>query len=109
MGQPITVVEKTSSREGIIRFEINRSLTGMGHERYLLGQEITGSTPADELARRLFEHSNFNGVHVNANVITIDIEEGKTDGVADVIADLHLYYIEGVEVPTDEEIAAENS
>tara|TARA_B100001173_G_C15984523_1_gene546101 strand:- start:725 stop:1054 length:330 start_codon:yes stop_codon:yes gene_type:complete len=109
MGQPITVVEKTSSREGIIRFEINRSLTGMGHERYLLGQEITGSTPADELARRLFEYSNFNGVHVNANVITIDIGEGKTDGVADVIADLHLYYIEGVEVPTDEEIAAENS
>ena len=48
-------------------------------------------------------------MHVNANVITIDIGEGKTDGVADVIADLHLYYIEGVEVPTDEEIAAENS
>ena len=109
MGQPITVVEKTSSREGIIRFEINRSLTGMGHERYLPNQEIVGSTPADELARRLFEHGDFAGVHVNANVVTIEVGEGKTEGVAEVIADLHLYYTEGVEVPTDEEITAESA
>jgi hypothetical protein len=34
MGQPINVVEKPSRTPGIARFEINRSLTGMGHERY---------------------------------------------------------------------------
>jgi len=32
MGQPINVVEKPSSTPGLARFEINRSLTGMGHE-----------------------------------------------------------------------------
>ena len=109
MGQPITVVEKASSREGIIRFEINRSLTGMGHERYLPDQDITGETPADELARRLFEHDNFDGVHINANVITIELGAGQSNVVADVIADLHIYYTEGVEVPSDEEVTAENT
>ena len=34
MGQPINVVEKPSSTPGVARFETNRSLTGMGHERY---------------------------------------------------------------------------
>ena len=53
MGQPITVVEKPSFREGIVRYEINRSLTGMGHERYAAGDEVTGDAPADELARRV--------------------------------------------------------
>ena len=35
MGHPITVTEKPTRREGVVRFELNRSLTGMGHERYL--------------------------------------------------------------------------
>ena len=85
MGQPITVVEKPSFREGIVRYEINRSLTGMGHERYAAGDEVTGDAPADELARRLF----------------------ALGGIADVIADLHLYYVEGVDVPTEEDFATE--
>ena len=34
MGQPVAVVHKPSSVPGVIRFEANRSLTGMGHERY---------------------------------------------------------------------------
>ena len=38
MGQPITVVEKPSSTPGVARFETNRSLTGMGHERYRVGR-----------------------------------------------------------------------
>ena len=33
MGQPITVVEKRGPA-GVVRFELNRSLTGMGHERF---------------------------------------------------------------------------
>ena len=32
MGQPVTVIEKPSSRAGIVRFETNRVLTGMGHD-----------------------------------------------------------------------------
>ena len=34
MGQLITVTEKSSARRDIVRFETNRALTGMGHERY---------------------------------------------------------------------------
>ncbi len=48
MGQPITVVEKPSSRTGIVRYEINRSLTGMGHERYAAGEEVVGDAPEAE-------------------------------------------------------------
>ena len=34
MGQPITVVAKPAVTPGVLRLETNRSLTGMGHERY---------------------------------------------------------------------------
>ena len=107
MGQPITVVEKPSSRAGIVRYEINRSLTGMGHERYAFGDDITGDTPADELARRLLALGGIAGIHVNANVVTVQLSGSGTSGIADVIADLHLYYVEGVEVPTEEDFATE--
>ena len=56
MGQPIVVIEKPSSRRGMVRFETNRALTGMGHERYRADQDVWGNRPPDELARRLFAH-----------------------------------------------------
>ena len=34
MGQSITVTEKQGLRHDVVRFELNRSLTGMGHHRY---------------------------------------------------------------------------
>ena len=34
MGQPVTVIEKPSSHPGVVRYETNRALTGMGHEVY---------------------------------------------------------------------------
>ena len=34
MGQPVTVIEKPSNQGGVVRFEINRTLTGMGHDTY---------------------------------------------------------------------------
>ena len=40
MGQPVTLITTTSPRPGILRFELNRSLTGMGHVRYEMGDEI---------------------------------------------------------------------
>ena len=55
MGQPINVVEKPSSTPGVARFEINRSLTGMGHEHYAPIDDVLGHRPVDELARRLFD------------------------------------------------------
>lgn len=99
MGQPITVVEKPSSRSGVVRFEINRSITGMGHEHYGSIDDATGDRPPDRLARLLFEHGGVDGVHVNSNVITVDVAKGAdTSGLLDVIESLFLYYRPGVEV-----------
>ena len=106
MGQPITVVEKPSSRTGIVRYETNRALTGMGHERYQVGDEILGAAPADELARRLFDRGGITGVHVNGNVVTVELAdaEAEAEGIGQVIASLYLYWVEGVEVPSDDEL-----
>ena len=104
MGQPITVVEKPSSRTGVVRYETNRALTGMGHERYRAGDEILGTAPADELARRLFDRGGITGVHVNGNVVTVELAEAEAEGIDEVIASLNLYWVEGVEVPSDDEL-----
>jgi hypothetical protein len=95
MGQPITVVEKASSRPGIVRFEINRPLSGMGHERYVKDRPVEGHRPVDELARRIFERGGVDGVHINGSVITVDLSKGATSaGLADLIRELFLYYRE---------------
>ena len=95
MGQPITVVEKPSRRPGVVRFEINRPLTGMGHERYLAGQPIESHRPPDELARRIFEHGGVDAVHIYDNMITADLSKGATgEGLIDVIRQLFLFYSE---------------
>jgi hypothetical protein len=104
MGQPITVVEKPSSRAGIVRFEINRSITGMGHERFRADDVILGVEPAHELARRLFQRGGISGIHINSNMITVELAGGGAEGIAEIIADLHTFYVEGVEVPSDEEL-----
>ena len=104
MGQPITVVEKPSSRTGVVRYETNRALTGMGHERYRAGDEILGAAPADELARRLFDRGGIAGVHVNGNVVTVELTEAEAEGIDEVIASLYLYWVEGVDVPSDDEL-----
>ena len=70
MGQPITVTEKRVATSDVARFDLNRSLTGMGHERYRAGQEIIGHRPADELARRLLAQPGVESVHIYSNVDT---------------------------------------
>lgn len=100
MGQRVTVLEKPSSRPGIVRFEINRILTGMGHERYRAGQVVEGDRPPDVLARRLFERGGIESVHINQNMITVDMGmAADTDGITEIIEDLYTYYLPGVEVP----------
>jgi hypothetical protein len=108
MGQPITVVEKPTATAGIVRFEINRSLTGMGHERYRSLADATGHRPPDELARRLFERGGVDAVHVFSNIITVDLAKGSDGaGLLKVIENLFIHYRPGVLPPTDEELTAE--
>jgi hypothetical protein len=93
MGQPINVVEKPSSTPGLARFEINRSLTGMGHERYASVEDILDDRPVDELARRLFASGGVTQVHANGSVIIVHLAEGWTGSqLLDVIRGLYIYY-----------------
>jgi hypothetical protein len=93
MGQPINVVEKPSRTPGIARFEINRSLTGMGHERYASAEAILGNRAVDELARRLFATGGVTWVHVNSSVITVALADGWAgEQLLDVIRGLYIFY-----------------
>ncbi|HVF76176.1 MAG TPA: hypothetical protein VM938_14155 [Acidimicrobiales bacterium] len=97
MGQPITVFQKPSTRPGIVRFELNRSLTGMGHERYRAGGEVTGHRPPDEVARRLFAHGGVEAVHVYSNEVTVELAAGaESSGLLGVLEELFIHYTEGV-------------
>ena len=106
MGQPITVVCRPSSRAGAARFATTRAVTGMGHERSRAGDAIPGTTPADELARRLFARGGIAGVHMNGSVVTVDMADADADpeGIEEIIASLYLYWVDGVEVPDDDEL-----
>jgi hypothetical protein len=105
MGQPVTVIEKPSSRAGVVRYELNRSITGMGHERYVEGQQVHGETPAAELARRLFARGGVAAVHVNSSVVTVTFSGFTTAGVKELIEELFAYYRPGVPVPSEADFA----
>lgn len=102
MGQPVTVVKKPSSNPGVVRFEINRSITGMGHERYAGAPGPELDRPCDELARRLFGHVGVRTVHINSNVITVDAAGVDEDALGETIEQLFTYYVPGVEIPSFE-------
>ena len=98
MGQPIVVTEKPAGRPGVVRFEANRVLTGMAHERYKMGTEVVGTRPPDELARRLFAHGGVDTVHVYGNAVTVELAHGATAaGLREIIESLYIYYREGVQ------------
>jgi len=98
MGQPIVVFEKPSRRPGIVRFELNRVLTGMGHEDYSRAADVTGHRPPDELARRLFEHKAVKAVHIFANEVTIELNAWTSpDGLKEAIEGLYIHYLPGVQ------------
>ena len=107
MGEPVTVIEKPSVRPGYVRFETNRTFTGMGHESYLLGEPIYGDRPPDVLARRLLETGRVEEVHVYAQDVSVKLKGsgGDTSGLREIIEELDIYYTPGVEVPTPESFA----
>lgn len=105
MGQPITVVEKPSSRPGIARFETNRALTGMDHERYRSVADILADRPVDELARRLFDTGGVTEVHVSGNMVTVHLTEGWAgEKLLDVIRGLYIFYPPTADGPARSEV-----
>jgi len=105
MGQLVAVTEKPSSTRGVVRFEINRSLSGMGHEHFGSAADAWGNTPSDELARRMFATEQVDAVHVYGNIITVDLEKGHdSEGLADIIREMYQYWKPGVEPPSFEDL-----
>ena len=102
MGQPINVVMKPGSRPGVVRFETNRWLTGMGHETYRSPEDIVNNKTVDELARRLFATGDVATVHMSGSVVTVELAgaaaeantgaEVDTDHLLEVIRGLHIHY-----------------
>lgn len=104
MGQIVNVVERPSARRGIVRFETNRALAGMGTERYVAGQPIEDDRPVDELARRIFARGGVAAVHITGGIVTVDLEKGHgPEGIADIIRGLYQFYVDGAEeLPPDD-------
>ncbi len=108
MGQQIAVVEKPSSNPGVVRFEANRNLTGMGHELFRSVAEAVGPRPAAKLARNLLSTGKVACVHVYGNIITVDLAKGfDSEGLGDVVRDLYQYWKPGMELPVFEDVAAD--
>lgn len=104
MGQLVAVTEKPGATAGIVRFETNRSFTGMGHERFACEADAWGPSPSAEVARRLFATGRVEGVHVYSNMITVDLVNGHTsEGMADMIRELYRYWKPGMQPPAFEE------
>ena len=105
MGQMVAVTEKASTSPGVVRFELNRALTGMGHERYRSAADAFGPRPAAELARRLFATGQAAAVHVHSNIVTVDLAKGATsNGLADVVRHLYQYWQPGMAPPAFEDL-----
>ena len=102
MGEPVSVIEKASANHGVVRFETNRSFTGMGHERYHAGDEIIDNRPPDAIARLLLVTGQVDKVHVYAQTITVTLHSGATSqGLKEIIEDLFIHYKPGVPIPDE--------
>ncbi len=107
MGQLVAVEQKAGGASTVVRFETNRSLTGMGHERFTSAAEAKGPRPAAVIARRFFEAGHVSWVHVYGNIITASLEAGASQaGLNDIVRDLYQYWKPGMVPPTLEELLA---
>lgn len=108
MGQLVAVTEKPSSVPGTARFELNRALTGMGHEYFHSPADASGPRPSAELARRLFATGDVAAVHVYANIVTVDLARGgSAAGLGDIVRNLYRYWQPGMEPPSFDDVAEE--
>jgi hypothetical protein len=107
MGQLVAVEQKAGGASTIVRFETNRSLTGMGHERFTSAAEAKGPRPAAVIARRFFEAGHVSWVHVYGNCITASLEAGASQAILnEIVRDLYQYWKPGMVPPTLEELLA---
>jgi hypothetical protein len=70
----------------------------MAHERYQSAGDAMGDRPPDVLARRLFETGQVAAIHMYSNEVNVDLAKGSNgDGLREVIEDLYIHYLPGVQ------------
>lgn len=107
MGQMVAVTEEPSSQPGVVRFELNRALTGMGHEHFTSAADAFGPRPAADLARRLFATGQVDAVHVYSNIVTVEVARGGDPApLTDVIRTMYQYWHPGMSPPSFEDLQA---
>ncbi len=80
-----------------MRYELNRALTGQGHERFASPSQAVGPRPAAELARRLFATGEAETIHVFSNVVTVRLAPGASgDALGPVLERLYEYWKPGM-------------
>jgi len=102
MGQPVRVVDKrVLTAPDVVRYEVDRSLTGSGHEAYFGAADAISERPPDQLARRLFDTGFVTKVHVFSNLITVTLKHDSTgqdvESMQALIEELFIHYTPGVE------------
>ncbi|HUQ39295.1 MAG TPA: hypothetical protein VM030_04010 [Acidimicrobiales bacterium] len=100
MGQAVTVTVKPTSTPNVVRYELNRSLTGMGHEHYPSAEaaERRGQRPPDVLAQRLFATGKVDRVHCYSNMCTVHLKAGTApESLLDIFSSLYIHYLPGVQ------------
>lgn len=108
MGQQIAVIAKPSRTPGVVRYEANRNLTGMGHETFSSVDQAIGPRPAAVLARDLLSTGQVSSVHVYGNIITVDLAKGFTaDGLDAVVRDMYQYWKPGMTPPSFDDLQPE--
>lgn len=83
---------------GVVRYELDRSITSTSHETYSDLEEATGDRPSDVLARRLLATGSVARVHVFSNVVTVTLT-GASESIEElsrIMRDLYIHYLPGV-------------
>jgi hypothetical protein len=90
MGKSVQIVAFARPRVGYLRIEIDRSLSGTGHESYESAPSEEHNRPVDVLARSLFATGIVKRVHILSNVITIALVEDSSmvHGACDTMEEL---------------------
>lgn len=95
MGQTITAKSRPGSRPEVMIFDLDRSITGMGIERYASAEAAAGKRVVDVLARRLIE-AGATGVTAYSNVVIAEAAPGAWSALEaralEVIEHLFHYY-----------------
>lgn len=105
MGQPVAVTQTPAGTPSRVRFEINRSITGQGHEHFASAAEATGPKSAAMLARSLFDTGKVKAVHVFSNIVTVDVADAaNSSGLSQILKDMYQYWKPGMEPKSLEEL-----